>query len=82
VAIKCWRAVLSLVRFCDVEFTWSISSFAPEPPVLVAEFDSSLSGSGVIWCTRDSSTEVVLGVSAMCLGFLGFGVDSSTWVRL
>jgi ribonuclease HI len=46
-------------------------------PLLVAEFDSSLSGSGVIWYARDSGTEVVLGVSAVCLGFLGFGVDSS-----
>jgi hypothetical protein len=77
VAIQCWRAMLSLVRFRAVEFTRSISSFAPEPPVLVAEFDSSLSGSGVIWYARDSGTEVVLGVSAVCLGFLGFGVDSS-----
>jgi hypothetical protein len=31
----------------------------------------------VIWYDRDSGTEVVLGVSAVCLGFLGFGVDSS-----
>jgi hypothetical protein len=77
IAIQCWRAMLSLVRFRAVEFTRSISSFAPEPPVLVAEFDSSLSGSGVIWYARDSGTEVVLGVCAVCLGFLGFGADSS-----
>jgi hypothetical protein len=83
VAIQCWRAMLSLVRFRAVEFTRSISSFAPEPPVLVAEFDSSLSGSATdsgtprIWYATDSGTEVVLGVSAVCLGFLGFGVDSS-----
>lgn len=48
VAIQCWRAMLSLVRFREAEFTRSLSSFAPEPPVLVAEFNSSLSGSGVI----------------------------------
>ena len=77
VAIQCWRAMLSLVRFRAVEYTRSISSFAPEPPVLVAEFDSSLSGSGVIWYARESGKEVVLGVCAACLGFLGFGVDSS-----
>ena len=77
VSIQCWRAMVSLVRFRAAEFTRSISVFAPEPPVLVAEFDSSVSGSGVIWYARDSGTEVVVGVSAACLGFLGFGVDSS-----
>lgn len=77
VAIQCWRAMLSLVRFREVEFTRSIASFAPAPPVLVAEFDSSLSGSGVIWYARDSGTEVVLGVCAVSLGFLSFGFDSS-----
>jgi hypothetical protein len=61
VAIQCWRAMLSLMRFRAAEFTHSISSSAPEPPVLVAEFDSSLSGFGVIWYARESGTEVVLG---------------------
>jgi hypothetical protein len=69
--------MLSLVRFRALEFTRSISSFAPEPPVLIAEFDSSLSGSGVIRQARDSGTDVVLGVSAAFIGFLGFRVDSS-----
>ena len=77
VAVQCWRAMLSLVRFRETEFTRTIASFAPATPVLVAEFDSSLTGAGVIWYARDSGTEVVLGVSAVDLGFLGFGVDSS-----
>ena len=77
IAIQCWRAMLSLVRFRETEFTRSIASFAPAPPVLVAEFDSSLSGSGVIWYARESGTEVVLGVCAVDLRFLGFGFDSS-----
>ena len=77
IAVQCWRAMLSLVRFRETEFTRSIASFAPEPPVLVAEFDSSLSGSGVIWYARESGTEVVLGVCAADLRFLGFGFDSS-----
>jgi hypothetical protein len=77
VAVRCWRAMLSLVRFREQEFTRSIASFAPEHPSVVAEFDSSLSGSGVIWYARDSGTEVVLGVSAVDLRFLGFGFDSS-----
>lgn len=47
-----------------------------KPPILVAEFDSSVSGSGMIWYARESGTEVVLGV---CAAFLGhrFGVESS-----
>jgi hypothetical protein len=69
--------MLSLVRFRETEFTRSISSFAPESPSLLAEFDSSLSGSGVIWYSLESGTEVALGVSAVDLSFLGFGFDSS-----
>jgi hypothetical protein len=61
--------MLSLVRLREQEFTRSIASFAPEHPSVVAEFDSSLSGSGVIWYARDSGTEVVLGVSAVDLRF-------------
>ena len=68
--------MLSLVRLREAEFTRSISSFAPEHPSIVAECDSSLSGSGVIWYTRDSGAEVVLGVSAVDLRFFGFGFDS------
>ena len=48
VAIQCWRAMLCLVRFRETEFTRSIESFAPATPILVAEFDSSLSGAGLI----------------------------------
>lgn len=77
IAIQCWRAMLCLVRFKETEFTRSIVSFAPATPVLVAEFDSSLSGAGLIWYTRTDGVEVARGVSAVDLSFLGFGVDSS-----
>lgn len=77
IAIQCWRAMLCLVRFRETEFTRSIVSFAPATPVLVAEFDSSLSGAGIIWFTRTDGVEVARGVSAVDLSFLGFGVDSS-----
>ena len=77
VAIQCWRAMLSLVRFRETEFTRSIESFAPATPILVAEFDSSLSGAGLIWSVRTNGSEVVRGVSAVDLSFLDFGVDSS-----
>jgi hypothetical protein len=69
--------VLCLVRFRETDFTRSIQSFAPDTPSLLAEFDSSLGGSGVIWFERREGAEVVLGVSAISLHFLGCGVDSS-----
>jgi hypothetical protein len=52
IAIQCWRAMLCLVRFKDTEFTRAVESFAPAIPILVAEFDSSLSGAGRIWSVR------------------------------
>jgi hypothetical protein len=51
IAIQCWRAMLFLVRFRETEFTRTIESFAAGTPILVAEFDSSLSGAGLIWFT-------------------------------
>jgi hypothetical protein len=69
--------MLCLVRFKETEFTRTIESFAPAIPILVAEFDSSLSGAGLIWFVRTDGAEVVRGVSAVNLAFLGFGTDSS-----
>jgi hypothetical protein len=69
--------MLCLVRFKETEFTRTIESFAPATPILVAEFDSSLSGAGLIWFVRTDGAEVVRGVSAVNLAFLGFGTDSS-----
>ena len=77
VAIQCWRAMLCLVRHRETEFTRTIASFAASTPTIVAEFDSSLSGAGLIWYHREHGTEVALGVSAVNLEFLAFGVDSS-----
>ena len=77
VAIQCWRAMLCLVRHRETEFTRSIASFAPETPTVVAEFDSSLSGAGLIWYLREDGAEVAMGVGAADLSFLGFGDDSS-----
>ena len=77
IAIQCWRAMLCLVRFRETEFTRTIESFAPATPILVAEFDSSLSGAGLIWSVRTDGAEVARGVSAVNLDFLEFGVDSS-----
>ena len=77
IAIQCWRAMLSLVRFKETEFTRTIESFAPTTPLLVAEFDSSLSGAGLIWFVRTDGAEAARGVSAVNLSFLEFGADSS-----
>ena len=77
VAIQCWRAMLCLVRHRETEFTRAIASFAPETPTVVVEFDSSLSGAGLIWYSRDGGAEVAVGVGAADLLYLGFGDDSS-----
>jgi hypothetical protein len=77
IAIQRWRAMLCLVRFKETEFTRSIESFAPATPILVADFDSSLSGAGLIWFIRANGAEVAMGVSAVNLASLDFGVDSS-----
>ena len=77
VAIQCWRVMLCLVRYQEAEFTRTLISFTTATPVVVAEFDASLSGAGVIWFFRSKGAEVVTGVSAIDLSFLGFGVDSS-----
>jgi hypothetical protein len=77
VAIQCWRAMLCLVRHRETEFTRTIESFAPTTPTLVAEFDASLSGAGLIWSVREDGAEVIRGVGAVDLSSLGFGVDSS-----
>ena len=77
VAVQCWRAMLCLVRHRETEFTRSIESFAPKTPAIIAEFDASLSGAGLIWYARTGGTEVARGVGAVDLTFLGFGDDSS-----
>ena len=77
IAIQCWRAMLCLVRYRETEFTRTIESFAPTTPVIVAEFDASLKGAGLIWFARGGGTEVALGVCAVDLSFLEFGDDSS-----
>jgi hypothetical protein len=71
IAIQCWRVMLCLVRYQETEFTRTVESF------MIAEFDASLSGTGVIWSVRKDGAEEVQGVSAVGFSRLGFGVDSS-----
>lgn len=77
VAIQCWRAMLCLVRYHEKEFTRTLESFMPTKPGIIVEFDSSLSGAGLIWYARQDGAEEVRGVSAVDLSFLEFGDDSS-----
>lgn len=77
IAIKCWRAIFCLVRYSETEFTRTLLSFAPVQSGIIAEFDSSLQGAGLVWYSRSKGAEVAVGVCAMELSFLGFGDDSS-----
>lgn len=54
-----------------------MESFALTARLSIVEFDTSLSGAGLIWSDRSTGAEVVVGVSAVDLMRLGFGVDSS-----
>ena len=49
IAVQCWRAMLCLVRYRETEFTRTLESFTHTTPVVIAEFDASLSGAGLIW---------------------------------
>ena len=77
IAIRCWRAMLCLVRYSETEFTRTLLSFDPSPSGIIAEFDASLQGAGLVWYMRTENTEVAVGVCAVELSFLGFGDDSS-----
>ena len=77
VAIQCWKAMLFLVRHDEVQFTRRLDSFSLPVATIVAEFDSSLSGAGLLWYDRSDGTEVLRGVSAVDLRFQEFRDDSS-----
>lgn len=77
IAVQCWRAMLCLVRYRETEFTRTLESFTHSTPVIIAEFDTSLSGAGLIWAVRRDGAEEVQGVSAVDFTSLDFGVDSS-----
>ena len=76
-AIQCWKAALCLVKYDEVQFTRALSSFHLVAATVVAEFDASLTGIGVIWYQRVDGAEVVLGVCALSTVFLDLRDDSS-----
>ena len=77
IAIKCWIAMLCLVRHQESRFTRSLDSFVPTIPTSIVEFDASLSGAGLIFYERANGTEASRGVCAVDLTRLGFDSDSS-----
>ncbi len=67
IAVKCWRAMLCLVRYQESRFTRTLESFSPAIPSSIREFDASLSGAGLILYERTDGREVARGVSEGCL---------------
>ena len=76
-AIQCWRSVLCLAHYDVLRFTRTLESYALQPATILAEFDASLEGIGIIWYEISSGTEVAIGVCSMSITELGFQSDSS-----
>ena len=76
-AIRCWRAMLCLVRYRETDFTRTLESFVPTTSTVIAEFDASLQGAGVVWYSTINRAEKAGGVAAVDLSFLNFGDDFS-----
>jgi hypothetical protein len=57
IAIHCWRVMLCLIRCQETELTRTVESFTQTNPVMIAEFDASLSGAGVIWSLRKDGAD-------------------------
>jgi hypothetical protein len=77
IAIRCWRAMLYLAKTRETEFTRTLDSFSPSHPSVVAVFDSSLQGVGVIWYTIHNGAELPSGVCAVDTSSLDFADDST-----
>ena len=76
IAIRCWRAILFLVRYDEQRFTRSIASFRNDVVEYIVEFDASLNGAGCLIYRRDCNVEVCVGASAVDLRQLGFMTES------
>jgi hypothetical protein len=77
IAVMCWRAMFYLVKTRETEFTRTLESFSPVHPTLLAVFDSSLKGVGVIWYDIKGVTEEPRGFCAIDITDLNFSDDSS-----
>ena len=76
IAIRCWRAILFLVRFNEERFTRTITSFRSDAAEYIVESDASLHGAGCLIYRRDRNSEVCVGASAVDLRHLAFTTES------
>ena len=76
IAIRCWRAILLLVRFNEERFTRTITSFRSDAAEYIVDSDASLHGAGCLIYRRDRTSEVCVGASAVDLRHLAFTTES------
>lgn len=69
--------MLSLVRHNERQFTRHLEFFTLTAPTIVAEFDASLNGLGIVSYKKTNGAEVCVGVCAVSTAFLGFQDNSS-----
>ena len=74
IIIQCWRALLCIIPYDDVQLTRTISSFRLAPATIVAGFDASL---GIIWFDLQEGTEVAMGICTLSTESLDLKNDSS-----
>jgi hypothetical protein len=72
-----WRALLCALEFDEKRFARPFKSFMPRDPKMIARFDSSLSGVGILlgWIVPGAFPQWFGGCS-LSLSALGFGSDS------
>ena len=77
-AVRLWRAMLCALRLDERKFSRSFDLFKGAAAEMICEFDSSLTGSGMLFykCNQDGS-ETIVGGAAVSLASLGFNDDSS-----
>jgi hypothetical protein len=77
-AVRLWRVALCASFLRHGAFTRLMTSFEPNFRGLVAEFDASLSGVGIVFYERDAQGhESPVGGAAVSIEFLGFGDESA-----
>ena len=76
IAIRCWQAILFLVRYKEQRFTRTLVSFKSDVAEYIVEMDASLHGAGCLIYRRDHDSEVCVGASAVDLRQLGFATES------
>lgn len=77
ITVQCWRALLCIIPYDEIQLTRTISSFKLTPATVVAEFDASLAGIGIVWFDVQEGTEIAMGVCALSTEALAFKDDSS-----